>query len=106
MKKPIPRCETCGLPCKRRKNGKKLARFCSMACVPLSVRQAGGYKGRATYAYRIRAEKFRDELKRLEGRRVTSEALFEVFNRIYRRGFNTGWRTGRLNQRPAIVEAA
>lgn len=106
MKKPIPNCETCGTPCKRRKNGKKLARFCSPGCIPRALRVAGGHKGRATFAYRVRAAKFRDELQRMEGQRITTEALFEVFCRIYRRGYISGFRSGRLGQRPAIVEAA
>lgn len=103
----LPRCETCQQPCKRRWSRKGVkARFCSAACVPRALRVAGGHKGRRTFAYRVRAEKFRAELQGLEGKRISAEALYEVFTRIYRRGFNSGFRTGQRGQRPAIVEAA
>ena len=103
----LPRCETCGQPCKRHHRVKgQRTRFCSQACVPRALRVTGGHEGRRLYAYRIRAEKFRAEIAQFEGKRITTEALFEVFCRIERKGYMSGFRAGRCGSRPAIHHEA
>jgi hypothetical protein len=71
-------------------------RFCCPEHVPKSVRQENCRRGRATFAFRQRAKRFARELAMLQGRTLTKEALLTVFDRINRRGYNTGYLAGRL----------
>jgi hypothetical protein len=71
-------------------------RYCCPEHVPKSVRQENCRRGRATFAYRQRAQRFARELAMLQGRTLTREALLTVFDRINRRGYNTGYLAGRL----------
>lgn len=81
-------------------------KFCSVACVPLEVRQAGARKGRKLFAYRTRAKAFQSDIARL-GRSMTREDLLTVFQQIYRRAYISGYNVGKLNQgHPAAWKAA
>ena len=84
-----PKCKTCGHTVKGRDN-----RFCSPACVPKSIRQDNYRRGRKTFAYRRRALCFRSDLERL-GRSFSREELLTVFWTVYKRGYVTGFKTGR-----------
>lgn len=72
-------------------------RWCSQACVPREVRQENCRKSRATYAYRVRRQKFTEEMQRLRalGQTFTQEDLVATFQRIYRRAYNAGFNASR-----------
>lgn len=81
-------------------------RFCCPQHVPKELRQAWGRKSRASYAYRQRSKKFAVELAQLQGRTITKEALLEVFKRIERRGYNSGYTSGKLARQRALSDVA
>ncbi len=83
-------CRTCGV--NRVKDPKHT--FCSPGCVPRSVRQDNCRRGRKTFAYRRRALSFREDLDRL-GRTPTREDMLAIFQRVYRRAYNSGFQAGR-----------
>lgn len=102
---PWPRCQTCGASCKRRYRTKRqLTKFCSHACVPHAQRVAMGRKGRAAYAYQKRAARYRAELARIEGGRLTAEDLFAMLARAERTGYLAGFKAGRKGAVPSIAE--
>jgi hypothetical protein len=86
-------CETCKV---ERVKGYR-QRYCSIACVPLAVRQEAGRAGRKTGVYRRRAIAFRADIARLtdSGERVTREDLLDVLAIVYRRAYHAGFFAGR-----------
>ena len=70
--------------------------YCSSACVPRSLRQAGGRKGRLDFAYRKRAATFRSDLERLP-RHCSREDLLDILMRVYKRGYHSGYNVGKLS---------
>lgn len=53
------------------------------------------------FAYRARMRAFNEEIGKLQARSVTRAQLLDVFNRIYRRGYNTGYQAGVAKWQPA-----
>jgi hypothetical protein len=99
-----PLCKGCGLiRVKSHQN-----RYCSLACVPRSVRAEGGRRGRRVYAYRRRAMAYRDDLERL-GRTPTREDIIDMLHTVYKRAYNTGYqvamRASLTNDRHALTRA-
>lgn len=99
-----PLCQGCGVVRVKSFQNK----YCSVACVPLSVRSEGGRRGRRVYAYRRRALAYRGDLERL-GRTPTREDIIAMLHKVYKRGYNTGYqvalRSALTNDRYALQRA-
>lgn len=106
MTNPLPFCETCKVNrVKRRyRTSKVRTRFCSQACVPLSLRVDAARKGGLKSIYRYRAGLFRADVARFtDGNRLTREDLLELLTMIYRRGYESGYKA---KQRHSVKVAA
>jgi hypothetical protein len=90
---PLPNCETCGKPVKKRWRLKGVpTRFCSNACVPRQIRADGGRRGRVRWMIDHRIGRFRAQLKRIQALpRVTGEELVAVFAEIDRKAWLNGY---------------
>lgn len=86
---PKPLCRACKVNRVKDHGGK----YCSVACVPRSVRSAAGSKGRKTFAYRRRAMAYRADVDRL-GRTPTREDILAVLQTVYVRAYNSGFQLG------------
>ena len=65
--------------------------YASRACVPRSVRVAGGKKGGAQRIAKGRLRLFGDELKRLIAcQPMTREDVLVAFAAVYRKGYHAG----------------
>lgn len=93
VRRPPSLLPLCACGCRQRVKSRD-CRFASPQCVPRSLRADNCRRGRRTFAYRRRALAFRDDLARLTagGRRITREDLLVAFHRVYRRGYNSGFR--------------
>lgn len=90
---PLPTCETCGSPVKKRwrKKGHP-TRFCSNACVPRQLRVEGGRRGRVDWIRNHRLRRYLDHLKRLQKTgRITGEELVAVFAEIESHAWDNGY---------------
>lgn len=97
----------CQRPLKREWRTKgQPARYATPACIPHTVRVMGARKGRRTYAYRKRDERFRAALAQIEGRRITREQLYDVLADVYRVGYVSGYRAGKYRAQPALMDVA
>lgn len=83
----------CGVQVHRRSN-----RYASVACVPISARQAGGRKAQAVGTLRRRTVMFKADLDQLP-QRLTREDLLVLLMRVYRRGVHTGVQQGQREAR-------
>lgn len=92
---PLPHCETCGKPCKRRWRIKGIpTKYCSNPCVPRQLRAAGGSKGRKAFIVRTRLTRYRSELQRLQAlEKITAQELVATFAIVEGRGWDNGYAT-------------
>jgi hypothetical protein len=116
---PIPICETCGRPCKRRWRKKGVpARFCAEACVPRQLRVENGRRGRVEFVIAHRLGRYRGHLTRLRSlERITAQELIAVFAELEAKSWDNGYaacedkwlnRTGQKRRRSdlAVRDAA
>jgi hypothetical protein len=100
MTEPLPLCETCGVNRVTRmfRTTGVRTRF-SPRCVPGSIKAEGARKGRKNSAHRLRAKLFRSDVQRIvTGERLTHEDLMALLMTVYRRGYNTGFKTGQKQE--------
>lgn len=93
---PKPKCLTCGKPVRAHVN-----KYCSVPCIPQSVRQMAGSKSAAVRTYRNRRRRFEAiflEMTR-NGRKLTKDAILDAFAAIdakaYHRGYQVVWKRRR-----------
>jgi hypothetical protein len=89
-------CRTCGGPLPAlwvyRKGRRVKRQYCSMPCVPSSVRAAGGRTGRVQATHAARLRRFRDKLKQLQAlERITGEELMATFAAIDSLAYHQGY---------------
>lgn len=87
---PKPLC----LTCQTERVSSFQNKYCSVACIPVSVRVAAGSKSRKAYAYRRRAMAYRDDLERL-GRKPTREDVLAILHTVYQRAYNSGYQAAK-----------
>lgn len=103
----LPFCQAvgCGNRVKRlyrRYGGQRIpTRFCSTACIPASLRAETCRKNRKRSAYLSRRTKFLGLITQLGHGPITREDLLASYASVWRMGYGSGFRSGRMESRVA-----